>query len=104
MPTNAQNSRWRSIERERKELEGKSPSLADREGVLALLFALHDRPGPKALGQAINQLDRQDRRRRINKVRYYTFRELKGALLLAAKSAEEIRARTTIGRRTAAII
>ncbi len=82
------DARWRSLSEEKKRLDGRAPSLADRDGVLALLIALHDRVGPKAIGEAINFLDRQDRRLRINRVRYYTFKELKTGLLSTLKSAE----------------
>ncbi|MBI4583260.1 MAG: hypothetical protein HY717_04475 [Planctomycetes bacterium] len=85
---NLSDGRWRSLAAEKKRLEGRAPSLADRDGVLALLIALHDRVGPKAIGEAINFLDRQDRRLRINQVRYYTFKELKTGLLATLKSPE----------------
>jgi len=72
--------RWRSLAAERERLAGTEPSTDDRDGVLALLIALHDAAGPRALGAAINALDRADRRLRVNHVRYYTFDELAGAL------------------------
>ncbi len=80
--------RWRSLSLERKAHEATSPSLADRDGVLALLIRLHDAVGPKAIGAAINRLDRENRRLRINHVRYYRFRELRDALLAAARGPE----------------
>jgi hypothetical protein len=82
---------WRSLGGERKRLHGHAPSLSDRDGVLALLIALHDAVGPRAIGQAINWLDRQDRRLRIHRVRYYTFKELKEALLSTLKSPDDKR-------------
>lgn len=84
--------RWRSIEVEKKRLGETAPSLADRDGVLALLLALHDQVGPKAIAAALNALDREDRRPRINGVRYYGFKELKGALLQTVKGPEAKRA------------
>jgi len=84
--------RWRSLSAEKRRLDAKTPSLADRDGVLALFIALHDRVGPKAIGQAINLLDREDRRLRINRVRYYSFKELKTALLKILQSPESKKA------------
>lgn len=72
--------RWRSLEKERKRLEGQAPSLESRDGVLALLIALHDLVGPRFLGAALNDLDRRDQRLRINRVRYYTFKQLREGL------------------------
>ncbi len=88
---NLADVRWRSLSLERKRLKGQEPSLADREGVLTLLIALHDTIGAKRIGAAINHLDRQDRRRRIQHVRYYTFMELKESILETLKSPEEKR-------------
>jgi hypothetical protein len=76
---------WRSLEKERKRLEGKAPSTEDADGVLSLLVSLHDRVGPKAIGEAINALDEKDKRLRVNRVRYYSFKELRGALLEVVK-------------------
>ncbi|MHC5040632.1 MAG: hypothetical protein ACYTHM_25245 [Planctomycetota bacterium] len=78
--------RWRSLDKDRQALKGHGPSTQDRNGVLSLLIALHDGIGPKAMGTALNLLDRTDRRLRINKVRYYTFKEFKSALLKTLKS------------------
>jgi hypothetical protein len=75
------DARWRSLEKERESAKSVEPSLASRESVLALLIALHDEVGPRALGDAIDRLDAEDDRLRINRVRYYTFGELKSALL-----------------------
>jgi hypothetical protein len=55
---------------------------------MALLVALHDRVGPKEIGNAINLLDRRDQRRRVNGVRDYTFQELKAALLDGVKATK----------------
>jgi hypothetical protein len=83
---------WRSLEIERKEAEGKEPTLKDRAGVMALLVALHDAVGPKAIGDAINRLDREDKRLRINRVRYYGFAEFRRALLESVKGKDKRRA------------
>ncbi|MHC4952960.1 MAG: carbon-nitrogen hydrolase family protein [Planctomycetota bacterium] len=69
--------RWRSLAKEKERLRKTAPSTADRDGVLALFIALHDTVGPKAIGAALNYLDEEDRRRRINRVRYYTFEDLR---------------------------
>jgi hypothetical protein len=86
---------WRSLELERKAAEGKEPSTASREGVMALLLALHDEVGPRAIGDGIDLLDDKDERLRVNGVRYYTFKEFRGALLEGTKSREK---RKTIER------
>lgn len=85
--------RWRSIEVEKKRLGETAPSLADRDGVLALLLALHDQVGPKAIAAALNALDREDRRPRSRTgVRYYLFKDLKAVLLQTVKGPEAKRA------------
>lgn len=76
--------RWRSLEKERAGAEKTKPSLADTDSVMALLIALHDAAGPKSIGAAINALDAGDKRLRVNKVRYYTFAELRDALVKLA--------------------
>lgn len=73
--------RWRSLEKEREAAKGIPPGLGTRESVMALLLALHDEVGPKAIGAAINALDAEDVRLRIHRVRYYRFAELERALL-----------------------
>jgi hypothetical protein len=78
--------RWRSLAKEREAAQSEKPSLATRETVMALWIALHDAVGPKAIGDALNALDAEDKRLRVNRVRYYTFAELKRALLAGAKS------------------
>ena len=45
---------------------------------------MHDAVGPQACGA--QRPDAEDKRLRINRVRYYTFAELKRALLAAAES------------------
>ena len=88
--------RWRSLEEERKRLQATEPSLEDHDGVLRLLIALHDKVGPRAIGAAINRLDREDRRLRVNRVRYYTFRALEEALVKTLAKPEEKRAAAAV--------
>ena len=45
--------------------------------ILALLVAI----SPQAIGQAINALDREGKRPRINRVRYYSMKDFRRALL-----------------------
>jgi hypothetical protein len=74
--------RWRSLKVEREMPENKvPPSLKDGPGVMALLIALHDRVGSKAIGDALNELDAKGTGRRVNHVRYYSFVDLRKALL-----------------------
>ena len=68
-----------------KEIKDKAPSVADREGVLALFVALHDRVGTKAMGTAINTIRRGGRGFTYNRVRYATFGFFKEALLQTVK-------------------
>jgi hypothetical protein len=81
---NLTDARWRALSKEREAVKG-APSAKDRDGCMALWIALHDAVGPAAIGAAINALDAKDARLRVNRVRYYTFAELKGALVDAAK-------------------
>jgi hypothetical protein len=60
---------------------------------LFFFLALHDELGAKAIGAVLNFLDRQDRRRRINGVRYYTFKELREGL---AATLREPKARKAV--------
>jgi hypothetical protein len=83
--------KWRSLAKEREKIASTKPSLESADGVLALLVALHDKVGPKALGAAINKLDREDKRLRINNVRYYSMKALKDALLADLKDAKKRR-------------
>lgn len=84
--------RWRSLSKERERLRETAPSLDGPDGVLKTLVALHDGVGPRALGEAVNRLDREDRRERVNRVRYYTFREIRGALLETVREPGKRRA------------
>ncbi|MEW6074176.1 MAG: hypothetical protein AB1726_16470 [Planctomycetota bacterium] len=89
------DARWRSLRAERDRLAGTKPALDSADAVLATLIALHDAVGPRALGAAINHLDRQGKPARVNAVRYYSFRLLKEGLLetLAAKKDRQAVAR-----------
>jgi hypothetical protein len=86
------DARWRSLKLERALPDNQvPPSLTSTYGgVMALLIALHDSAGPKAIGTAINQLDAQNKNRRVNHVRYYAFADFRRALESAApeKKAE----------------
>jgi hypothetical protein len=86
------DAHWRTLAIERNENKTAKPSLADKPGVMALLIALHDAVGPKAIGAALNALDAQDRHLRINSVRYYEFADLKGALLKLAANDKQKKA------------
>ena len=85
------DDRWRSMDTLRAEVEGAEPGLDSRQAVLVLLLRLHDDVGPAALGDAINHLDAKDRRLRVNRVRYYSFDELRSGLeaTLKAKKARK---------------
>lgn len=84
---NARDVKWRSLTLEREAAKATRPSLADKDGTLALLIALHDRVGPRTIGTALNALDAEDKRQRVNHVRYYTFAELEKALVAATKDS-----------------
>jgi hypothetical protein len=73
--------RWRSLEQERKLPDNQVPaSLQSAGGVMRLLLDLHDSAGPRAIGDAINFLDRENKSRRVNRVRYYRFANFRRAL------------------------
>jgi len=74
------DARWRNLAKLREDVAGVEPGTDSRDAVLALLLALHDELGPRAIGAAINALDAKDKRLRINHVRYYSFDELEDAL------------------------
>ena len=82
---NMADVRWRSLAKEKERLAGTKPGLESRDAVMALLMALHESVGPKAIGDAMNLLDRQNKRLRVNNVRYYTFRELREGLVAVVK-------------------
>jgi hypothetical protein len=73
--------RWRSLELERKLPANQvPPSLHSSAGVMKLFLDLHDSAGPRAIGEAINFLDREGKSRRVNRVRYYRFADFRRAL------------------------
>ena len=76
------DAKWRSLslERERLVKAGQTPGRGDRDAVLALLIGAHDLLGPRAIGDAINALDLEDKRLRVNRVRYYDLDALAKAL------------------------
>jgi hypothetical protein len=76
------DARWRSLKLERALADNQvPPSLhGTYGGVMALLIALHDGVGPKAIGAALNRLDEQKKNRRVNQVRYYSFADFRHAL------------------------
>jgi hypothetical protein len=82
------DARWRTLELARKEVKDKPPSLADRDGVMALLIAVHDIAGAKTIGAAIDALDAADKERRVNRVRYYGMKNFQDALVAAAPAGE----------------
>jgi hypothetical protein len=77
--------KWRSLDKEREALAKVAPAVKDKQGMLKLFVELHDKVGPGALGAAINWLDKEDKRLRVNGVRYYTLAELKRGLLAVVK-------------------
>jgi hypothetical protein len=76
------DARWRSLKLERALPDNQvAPSLSSTyNGVMALLLALHDAVGPKAIGAALNRMDEQKKHRRVNHVRYYAFADFRRAL------------------------
>lgn len=77
----ARDLRWRSMAIERGLKENQvPPAVTSKEGVIALLLALHDTAGPKAIGAALNWLDEEGKCPRVNRVRYYGFGDLRRAL------------------------
>jgi len=86
--SHCRDKQWRSLSKERKRLADTAPSTQDNDGVLKLLIELHDSVGPEAIGSAINTLDEQNKRLRINHVRYYEFPALEEALLSELKGKQ----------------
>jgi hypothetical protein len=79
------DARWRALSLERALPANQvPPSPASHGSVMALLIALHDTVGPKAIGAALNRLDAQNRNRRINRVRYYSFADFERELVAVA--------------------
>jgi hypothetical protein len=81
--------RWKGLETLRRKTKEVQMHLGNPSGVLKMLVSLHDTVGPRAIGDAINLLDRKDERLRVNRVRYYTFAEIRAALLEVVKDAEK---------------
>ncbi|MCC7015354.1 MAG: hypothetical protein IT454_22535 [Planctomycetes bacterium] len=79
--------KWRSLEKEREAAKSTAPGRGSREAVMALFIALHDELGPKAIGDALDRLDKADKRLRINRVRYTSFDEFRTALVDGTKDA-----------------
>ena len=87
--------RWRSLSLERKKTENTAPpSTDDKAGVMALLIQLHDTAGPTGIGAALNLMDEKAYGHRINRVRYYSFADLKKALKVVVRDREK-RAKVT---------
>jgi hypothetical protein len=87
--TSLRDARWRSLAAEREDPKNQvEPSLDNYAGVMALLIRLHDSAGPRAIGAALNQMDAGDAGRRVNRVRYYRFRDFEKALLEVVEGAE----------------
>ena len=79
------DARWRSLSIERDKAADAEPAVSDKDGTMALWIRLHDELGPRAIGDAIRILDEENKRLRINHVRYVNFRELKKALTTVHK-------------------
>jgi hypothetical protein len=77
--------RWKGMEKLRARVKAVGPALDSADGVMKLLVSLHDTVGTQAVGDAINFLDRRDERLRVNRVRYYTLREILTTLLEVVK-------------------
>ena len=83
------DQRSHSLTQVRKEVADTAVGLADREGVLAFLVALHDAVGSQGIGRAFNFMDQRNQSLRINKVRYYRFATLRKALLATTRSKKQ---------------
>lgn len=74
------DAEWRSFAKEREAIAGAKPSVDDRDGMIALLLALHDSAGPEAIGRAINAMDANGSAARVNRVRYYRLADFREAM------------------------
>lgn len=85
--------KWRSLAIERAQIaeKGWKAGRADRESVLTLFVAAHDLVGPGAIGDAIDALDLEDKRSRINRVRYYRLDAFGKALLATQEGRKKER-------------
>lgn len=82
----SRDARWRSLTLERNLPENRrAPGVDSQAGVMAMLIALHDAIGTKAIGTALNWLDAEGKSPRINRVRYYSFDGLKRAIEATVK-------------------
>jgi hypothetical protein len=78
--------RWRSLEKERAFPDNQVPaSLKSAPGVMKLLLDLHDSAGSRAIGDAINFLDREGKCPRVNRVRYYRFADFRRGIAATLK-------------------
>ena len=88
--------RWRSLDFDRKKLEASKakPGGKDVDSVMARFLALHDAVGPRVVGEALNALDAKDQHLLVNRVRYYSMKDLQKALLAtnAGKDKEKKKA------------
>ncbi|MBK7642965.1 MAG: hypothetical protein IPJ19_07925 [Planctomycetes bacterium] len=75
------DAQWRSLAKEREAAKEHKPGLDSDKAVMATWIALHDRVGPKVLAAAMNEMDAKEECSRVNRVRYYTFKAFKKALL-----------------------
>ncbi|MAF66329.1 MAG: hypothetical protein CMJ84_11820 [Planctomycetes bacterium] len=90
---NLRDARYgRTLQKERETHRATEPSLVDRDGVLATLITLHDAVGPKAIGAALNHLEREGALERVNAVRYHSFRKLEEGLVATLRSRKARRA------------
>ena len=83
------DARWRTIDKAAEGYGATEPGPDSYESVLALFVKLHEEVGPKAIGDAINFLDEEDRRLRINGVRYYAFDDLARGFEKTLKSKKQ---------------
>ncbi len=83
----ARDVRWRSLSKERERLAAVEPARDSEDGVLSLFVRLHDELGPRAIGAAVNHMDREKSGTRVNRVRYYRLEDLREALEETAASA-----------------
>ncbi|MEM7603359.1 MAG: hypothetical protein AAF357_18350, partial [Verrucomicrobiota bacterium] len=81
--------RWRSLSVERAKSENQvEPSADHKPAVMALLIQLHDLVGPARIGEALNHMDQEEMGHRINRVRYYGFRDFEKALLATVEDRD----------------
>jgi len=84
----ARDVRWRSLTVERNLPDNRrAPGGDSQAGVMAMMIALHDAIGPKAIGTAMNWLDAEGKSPRVNRVRYYSFDGLKRAIEATVKES-----------------